>query len=295
MEGPIALNASQAFASYALHWLADNHEKFHQGAGVNEGLATELFRNCSTKGVNKFADSACDGGSATGAFVTFERRARRSSMFLNGGILGDCAVILLSVAEGVAHVISPRVRSLMSDPGGSISMGIGIEGPVWAFSALLDPTDLVFVTTDGVTDNIRAADLPALLPLIVSSSFFDEEPAAPCPCHHNEQPHTACLSHLRAFIPETSLQALSSVNCSLAGMRLLNFLLWTTREMRGEEEEYYALRLRLREKFLPGGAASRADLEARLGVMETKRATGALLAKTDDTGFVVLKPLHAQL
>ena len=189
--------AAQAFASFCLTFLSQNHHKFIHGTGATEVLANMMFSQCGSKSVNTCATPESEGGAATGCFAVVQPGTGKKTAILHGAVIGDAAVIVIKPAFGLARLLSPTCRTDLCDPGGIITMEQGIDGFVWSFSEPVDKKDIILLVTDGFTDNINSKEFSQMIPHIMCSNIFDKVPVDTCVCVTTAPVHLPCLRHLR--------------------------------------------------------------------------------------------------
>ncbi len=172
-------------------------------------------------------------------------------------------------------------------------MCMGVDGEVWTFSEPVGVNDLVILTTDGLTDNVSAHELPVTIPLIVRARFFDVTPTAGCQTTMGPEAHLPTLAEITELVGD-NLDELASITCFQAAQRLLNYIVWVTKRMHDQEEQFYAAELRRRELAAAATPEARQEMETvtqLLGELRVKRKLGTA-GKTDDAIVMVMEPFH---
>jgi len=124
--------------------------------------------------------------------------------------------------------------------------------------------DLIILTTDGLTDNIRADDFVVVVPLIVRSCFFDGPDS---PWTNPALPTFSELERLTsAHVGE--LDDIATINCEVASHRLFNYVQWVSTKTKEKESEYYAVEAQLQVLTRRISATPEAERKAVLATLQ---------------------------
>lgn len=289
--GKINAYAAQAFTDFIMDWLAENH------AGLGYGGETKLVDTAraaftaATQAENNpgRADSSkqAEGGSATGAFIVFERQSDGKAI-LHGASIGDAAAIIVRPVEGTAHQLNPVYRKHDRDNGGQMTMCLGLDGQVWSFANEVSAHEFVVLATDGLTDNVLHEDFDRLIPLLMAARLFDTQVGFDCEYIIKEPPEAPTYAFLRKLVAG-NMDTAEHITCEAAARRLFNYVEWVTRIYHRQEEIYYGLELKLRAAR---DDTARAPLQAELARMAAERKSRKKVCKTDDAMIIVLRPFH---
>jgi serine/threonine protein phosphatase PrpC len=289
--GKINAYAAQAFTDYIMLWLADNHTAIGFGgesqmadvarAAFLAATSAENNPGCTDK------DREAEGGSATGAFVAVQRCGEARAI-LHGASIGDAAVILVRPTEGSAQQLNPVHRKHDRDNGGQLTLGMGLDGHVWAFANEIGANEFAVLATDGLTDNVRHEEFDRIVPLVMSARLFDAPVAFDCESIIQESPEPPSLSLIRK-LTAGNVDACELLTCVAAARRLSNYVEWVTRIYRRQEERYYSACIKLRDTQ---DAKERETLQADVTRMADDRRAMKKACKTDDAMIIVLRPFH---
>eukprot|EP00048_Salpingoeca_helianthica_P003412 m.67139 g.67139 ORF g.67139 m.67139 type:complete len:377 (-) comp12691_c0_seq2:40-1170(-) len=290
--GKINAYAAQAFTDFMMGWLAENHADLGYGGEANlVDVARAAFQDATRAENNPGrADSTkqAEGGSATGAFIAFQKAADGRAV-LHGASIGDAAAIVVRPCEGTAHQLNPVYRKHERDNGGQLTMCLGLDGQVWSFANEVAANEFVVLATDGLTDNILHEDFDRVVPLIMAAQLFDSIVAFDCEYILKEPPEAPTYAFLRK-LTSGHVDPPGDITCEAAARRLFNYVEWVTRIYHRQEEAYYGLCLRVREAHDDG---TRASLQAEVTRMAADRKARKKVCKTDDAMIIVLRPFHA--
>lgn len=275
-----------------MRWLAVHHSAFCFGADHSViDLARSALEEAALAGNNPVQPDGsfqAEGGSATGAFVAFERCSDTVGK-LHGASIGDSAVIAVRMKDQRARQLNPVFRKHDRDTGGQVTMCFGVDGPVWAFASEVSFDELIILTTDGFTDNVSPAEMDQVVPLVIKAQIFDSIVPGECGIVSGDHPEQPGAEYLRA-LTRGRTDDLRSVSCETAARRLFNYVEWVTRTHHREEQEYYELCLRLRAAHGTEGASA---LQEQVSGLMASRKASRKVVKTDDAMIVVLRPFHA--
>lgn len=271
-------------------WLADNHSSLCFGSDAHIIDVARAAFQAATQIENNPGradpDKQAEGGSATGAFIAFERTGDRA--VLHGASIGDAAVIIMRLNEGVAQQLNPVYRKHDRDNGGQLTMCMGLDGQVWAFANELRPTDLVILATDGLTDNVLVEDFERLIPLVMSAHLFNSKVPFDCePLKHNP-PEMPSIPYLRRLVGG-NCDRMIEISCEAGAQRLFYYVEWVTRGYRAQEEKYYSLCLQMKTTK---DDEARKLLETQVAHMAAERKLQKKSCKTDDAMIIVMHPFH---
>ncbi|EGD81752.1 hypothetical protein PTSG_02464 [Salpingoeca rosetta] len=243
--GRVNAYAAQAFAEYALRWLAVHKHRLHQIEG--ERLHQEvhnLFRQCIAKENNPGGNMQAEGGSATGVIASCHR-TQRGRLMLVGATIGDASAIVVD-PDGGCRIVSRYQRSCASakDTGGQLTMCMGVHGDINTFSEPLTEQSIVILTTDGFTDNILQSDFSNIIDVILRAPYFDDDPAMRTSVD-SDLSRLPDLRELRQLVGR--LESLDSVPCRSMVVRVSNYLKWVTRALHAREQDFYALQIEMRD------------------------------------------------
>ncbi len=313
--GVVNAYAAQSFAETILASLRELHTTITPDN--LETLSTAMLEQCTRLANNpKHTNPAYDaeGGSATVAFAIVNPTpqplapgivphdpAHGRPVQVLGAAVGDAAAYVIDSQKRHALRLNTVVRRNGSarDTGGQITMGQGILGTVCTFTAAVHETGFVLLATDGLTDNVNEEDSSAIIPLIMSSPYFDSIPARPCETLSQPTPHLPSLVELaHALDGGPQPQALDTVSCATAAQRLVNYIDWITQPIQRAENQYYQAMLQEADlsqlKQTLEIQMTREALVTSMRELEAARKAGHA-GKTDDCMIVVFKPLHPPL
>lgn len=239
-----------------------------------------------------------EGGSATGAFVTVEPKSGGRGI-ANGAAVGDAAIIIVHAVDGHARMLNCVRRRGRKDTGGQLTMCIGVDGEIWNFSEPVDQGDLILLATDGLTDNVHATELAAVIPLILRAKAFDTMVAEACPFVLGEEAHLPGQFELEQLF--TDLDDFADVTCEAAAVRLSHYVQWITRPLYDQEQDYYDALAIFETCMAAANSEGRNPDEdpavqaatERMRVLEKTRKAG-IAGKTDDAMVVVMRPFHSR-
>ncbi len=213
---------------------------------------------------------------------------------VHGAALGDAVAILVDGRRGRARVLNAVHRRCTSalDSGGQAGMCLGVDGTVEVFTAPVTRDDLIILATDGLTDNLLEAELPALLPLIATAHFFDASPAAPCPTTLLAPARLPTVDDVRDAVASAGFDDMLAVAPHTVAQRLVNYVLWVTAVARALERDFYELELR--RTALPPDDPGLPAIEEELAALtkRRRRTPGAVVGKTDDVMILAMSPFH---
>jgi hypothetical protein len=258
--GKINAFAAQSFTDSVLSWLGDNPTAFRRAQTErNTELARQVMLAATESRLNPGLTEPAyqaDGGSATGAFVTFQKISKTAA-HLHGGSIGDVAVLVVHLRQELARQLNPVFRKHDKDTGGQLTMSIGLDGPVWPLSCEVTSDEIVVLSTDGLTDNLNMPELDRVLPLILRAQLFDSIVPFDCEPICKSPPMKPTYTFLRD-LTRNHLDPLAAVPCRAACVRLFNYVEWVTRSYFKQEEVFYDLSLRVAalERAVASGAKS---------------------------------------
>lgn len=224
-------------------------------------------------------------------------RCSDTSVLVNGSSIGDVSVFGLDLERGEVTMLNKYQRrgSDPRDTGGQICMCVGVQGKACVFSVPYPAKSMVVLATDGLTDNIHAPDLLAIVALVVRAAFFDTVPEDGCQLVRGAEAHLPTLAELQALVGSAPLQAsMSEVRCSQAVARLSNYVMWVTEYLRNQEQEYYLAEHRREQLVRQRSTSEELTLvEQRLEELIAWRREG-VAGKSDDAMVIAILPTHSR-
>ena len=259
--GKINLFAAQAFAEYVTEHLARTARQFQQGRGVIDTLAEQMFKEAVASSNNpgrRHADLNAEGGAATGMFVCIQPCKGKAYSIANGAGIGDCTTFVICCGndDQSGESLPPEEARQLSvtgvrrgksakDSGGQLTMSIGVDGKVWTYSQPIDNKDILLLCTDGLTDNLYMPEASTIIPLIVSSTYFDAVPADRYASAVGLDAHLPRWVELEARIRLAAKTPAANVTPEQIVARLRSYVKWVTLDEYDLEQRYYSAQLKI--------------------------------------------------
>ena len=262
--------------------------------------ACSLPQSCTDRANNpktQQPEHDAEGGSSTGLFVVPELLAD-GTVLVHGAALGDSVAFHIDRRTSLATQLNTYARRNHSarDPGGALSMCMGLDGNVVAFSRPAAPNDLVVLASDGLTDNMDPAAQCEIVSLVLRAALFNAVPDTYCEATVGPAPHLPSYAELERAVVVQAVDDLAGVSVATAARRLTNYVKWVTRNVYELEQTYFGQQWRLQEIMrLKPADRGVFDHEAQtikdlLRTMEASRGE-VKAGKSDDCMVVVLQVL----
>lgn len=291
--GKVNAYAAQLISNYILCWLAEYHPSLSEDTIRLKVQLEKLFQLASHFKNNMPRSFNAEGGSTTLAFATFKPiPLEAKSCLMIAGSIGDSACIVLHPQHGARMVTRlNRVSRDQMDTGGQITMSMGVHGEACPHVHRVPLDCHIILSTDGLTDNIHKQEIQQIIPLIVSSPFFQKTPETTQ--FFAELPN---YEQLFMLVKEHGRDRLVTVSCADAAIRLTNYLSWVTHGLRETEQSFFGLsnKMKLEHMKPKPDLELIAEYEKRLEKLRAANAKGKPAGKTDDAIVLVMRPFHSR-
>ncbi|MBS0656115.1 MAG: hypothetical protein JSR46_10085, partial [Verrucomicrobia bacterium] len=176
-DGYFSAFVAHMICEFILHVLSKKTMEFTGNEEWNSEVAHKLFWGCTCNVCERSLPEV--RGASTALFVEcvpIGQKDGKNSYRLQGGALGDGAIIHINVENNTITQLNTIRKSHKNSSGGCISSEgeiIGFQNSM-AFSTEASEDDYIILVTDGFLDNVRAGTALEVMQLVAFHPFFDQ-------------------------------------------------------------------------------------------------------------------------